>query len=209
MFPYMSEIEYEKKADALRLSNADGFIGYNLRVNKKDGSRNYEPRAVKYRKINLPATKHDREFYEMVIYSVRDEKVIAYYLCTRPRIEKEKRTAVFDFNANPIGDKQLRQELFNDKKSWKEVSDFLQKIYHEKSDDEIDESFSDVTPLRDRMSSVIGYIKQNPATGDQMLTDRFGSVKGWYKPKYDLTFDRFSRVIGRGNLLGTLLNFSK
>ena len=208
MFPYMTEYEYEKKADELRLSNADGFIGYNLRVNKKDGSRNYEPRAVKYRKINLPATQHDREFYEMVIYSVRDDKVIAYYLCTRPRIEKEKRTAVFDFDGNPIGDKQLRKELFADKQSWQEVSNYLQKLYHEKSDDEIkiEESYSQVTTLRDRMSSIVGFIKTDPTTGNQKITDRFGSVKGWYKAKTDLTFDRFSRIIGRGNLLSTLLN---
>jgi len=206
MFPYMTKQDYEKAADDLRLSNADGFIGYNLRVNKKDGSSNYEPRAVKYRKMDLPATKHDREFYEMVIYSVRDDKVIAYYLCTKWRINKERKTAVFDFDGKPIGDDSLRQQLFADKQSMEMVSNYLQKLYHEKPDDNIDESYSQQKTLTNRFGSVIGFIKIDPTNGNQMLLNRFGSVRGYYQARTDITTNRLGSFVGNGNLLMTLLS---
>ena len=208
MFPYMTETEYENAADNLRLSNADGFINYNVDIRRKDQIKNSRPRAVKYRKMNLPSTPHDNEFYEMVVYSLSDDTVIGYYLCTARRIEREKRTAVYDLHGRPYGDNlELRKLLHADQRAWNEVCNYFDKQEEQDEKDErLRESYSHNKTLTNRFGSVIGFIKSDPATGDAMLLNRFGSVRGYYRARTDTTTDRLGRMYGRGNQLMLLLN---
>lgn len=203
----MTENEYEEAADNLRLSNSPGFINYNLNITRKDGGKNVRPRAVKYRKINLPATPYDNEFYEMVIYSLSDEKVIGYYLCTAKRIGKEKSKAVYYLNGKPVKyNTELIELLKSNNEAWEEVCSFFNGKIKESCDIEITEAYSAPVPLKDRYSKVIGFIQTDRNTGDQILTNRFHQVKGWYKAKQNITVDRFSKVVGFGNLLNLMLD---
>lgn len=208
MFPYMSEEEYENNADKLRLSNADGFINYNVRINNKTGVKNARPRAVKYRRINLPATPHDREFYEMVVYSLSDDTVIGYYLCRKNRIDREKRTAVYDLKGNPTKENsELRKQLRSDYRAWREVCDFIDK--QDVTDECLTEAYSQTKTLKNRFGSAIGFVRTDPSTGNQILLNRFGSVRGYYNAKTDTTQDRLGRLYGRGNLLMLLMQSDK
>ncbi len=58
--------------------------------------------------------------------------------------------------------------------------------------------------LKDRNNNTIGYI-QTDSKGKQTIKDKNLVVKGYYDPETNVTKDRNHRVIGRGNLLATLL----
>lgn len=58
--------------------------------------------------------------------------------------------------------------------------------------------------LRDRNQHVIGYIDVE-FSGRQCLRDNNNHVLGYYEPHRDETVDSNYHVIGRGNLLTTLL----
>ena len=58
--------------------------------------------------------------------------------------------------------------------------------------------------LRDRNSHIIGYLDIE-SNGRQVLKDRNYHVLGYYYPDRDETQDRNYQVIGRGNILMTLL----
>jgi hypothetical protein len=59
--------------------------------------------------------------------------------------------------------------------------------------------------LRDRNQHVIGYIDTELFSGRQCLRDSNNHVCGYYDPKFDHTVDSNNHVIGRGNILTTLL----
>lgn len=205
MFPHISKEAYEHNAYNLRDDNSiTAFIHYN-----PNGKTGRKARASKHRILDLPPTRFDDKFAEIVFYSITDNEVIAYYLVTYPtRLEQLMSDTVYDIEGNVVGDhEELREILKEDEYTNNQIRNFVTKS--QVGEERQIESFSQITQLTDRMSSVIGYIKTDPKTGEQMLTDRFGSVKGWYKPKYDMTFDRYSRVVGRGNLLSTLLGNKK
>lgn len=202
MFPHMTKDEYEHMAYDLRDDNSiTALIHYN--PNGKPGRK---ARASKHRILDLPPTRFNDKFAEIVFYSITDNDVVAYYLVTYPtRLDQLMLDTVYDIEGNVVDDHdELRNILKDDEYTSNQIRNFVTKS--QVGEERQVESFSQITQLTDRMSSVIGYIKTDPKTGEQMLTDRFGSVKGWYKPKYDMTFDRYSRVLGRGNLLSTLLN---
>jgi hypothetical protein len=58
--------------------------------------------------------------------------------------------------------------------------------------------------LKDRNNNTIGYI-QTDSKGKQTIKDKNLVVKGYYDPETNVTKDKNHRVIGRGNLLATLL----
>ncbi|MFM7152513.1 MAG: hypothetical protein ACKO4W_15865 [Bacteroidota bacterium] len=58
--------------------------------------------------------------------------------------------------------------------------------------------------LKDRNNNTIGYILTD-SKGKQTIKDKNLVVKGYYDPETNVTKDRNHRVIGRGNLLATLL----
>jgi len=58
--------------------------------------------------------------------------------------------------------------------------------------------------LRDRSGHLLGRIKE--VNGEYELRDVNGKLLGWYNPKTNATRDRNGRLIGRGNLLVSLLN---
>lgn len=58
--------------------------------------------------------------------------------------------------------------------------------------------------LRDRTNRLLGVIKTD-ARGIQTLYDPVNRKKGTYDPKTNETKDTVNRIIGKGNLLVTLL----
>ena len=58
--------------------------------------------------------------------------------------------------------------------------------------------------LKDRNHSIIGYIETR-SDGTQVGKDRNHSIKGYYDPKQDVTKDRNHSIVGRGNLLSSLI----
>lgn len=57
--------------------------------------------------------------------------------------------------------------------------------------------------LRDRMNRPIGSLVND---GHRIKgRDRLGRPVGWYDPESDQTRDRLGCVVGRGNLLATLI----
>jgi hypothetical protein len=57
--------------------------------------------------------------------------------------------------------------------------------------------------LRDPYGTIIGQIVVDGTR--QTLRDRYGYLLGWYDSSNDLTHDQYGTIIGRGNLLTTLL----
>jgi hypothetical protein len=57
--------------------------------------------------------------------------------------------------------------------------------------------------LRDRYGTIIGQIVVEGTR--QTLRDRYGYLLGWYDDSSNLTHDQYGTIIGRGNLLTTLL----
>ena len=58
--------------------------------------------------------------------------------------------------------------------------------------------------LKDRSNNTIGYILTD-AKGRQTIKDKNMVVKGYYDPETNVTKDKNLRVVGRGNLLATLI----
>ncbi len=58
--------------------------------------------------------------------------------------------------------------------------------------------------LRDKMNRKLGAIKTD-SRGVQTLYDAMNRKKGVYDPKTNATKDAMNRMIGKGNLLATLL----
>lgn len=58
--------------------------------------------------------------------------------------------------------------------------------------------------LRDKMNRLIGRIKQR-SDGKLEIRDDMNRLKGTYDPKSNETRDGMNRIVGRGNLLATLL----
>jgi hypothetical protein len=57
--------------------------------------------------------------------------------------------------------------------------------------------------LRDRYGTIIGQIAIEGVR--QTLRDRYGYLLGWYDSTSNFTRDKYGNVIGKGNLLVTLL----
>ena len=57
--------------------------------------------------------------------------------------------------------------------------------------------------LRDRYGNIIGQIVTEGSR--QTLRDRYGYLLGWYDSSNNFTHDAHGYIIGRGNLLTTLL----
>ena len=58
--------------------------------------------------------------------------------------------------------------------------------------------------LRDRHNKLLGKIKTKN-NGKLELRDSHNSLKGTYDPKTDQTRDNHNKLVGKGNLLTTLL----
>ena len=58
--------------------------------------------------------------------------------------------------------------------------------------------------LKDKLNRVIGKIRQR-SDGTLEIRDPLNRVKGTYSPKTNETKDNLNRVVGKGNLLTTLL----
>jgi hypothetical protein len=58
--------------------------------------------------------------------------------------------------------------------------------------------------LKDRNNNTIGYILTD-AKGRQTIKDKNMVVRGYYDPETNVTKDKNLRVVGRGNLLATLI----
>lgn len=58
--------------------------------------------------------------------------------------------------------------------------------------------------LRDKNLNILGYVDTD-SNGKQTLMDKNFNIKGYYSPIENLTRDRNLNIIGRGNILTTLL----
>ena len=58
--------------------------------------------------------------------------------------------------------------------------------------------------LRDKRGRILGWI-DNSITGKLYIRDWMGRICGWYDIRTNLTRDKQGRIVGRGNLLTTLL----
>ncbi len=58
--------------------------------------------------------------------------------------------------------------------------------------------------LRDRNGHLLGRIKE--VNGEYELRDASGRLLGRYNPKINVTRHRNGRLVGRGNLLATLIS---
>ncbi len=58
--------------------------------------------------------------------------------------------------------------------------------------------------LRDRTGKLLGRLRELPG-GKLELRDHVGRKQGIYDPRTDETRDHVGRLVGRGNLLTTLL----
>jgi hypothetical protein len=58
-------------------------------------------------------------------------------------------------------------------------------------------------PLRGRNNELIGYLSEE--NGFHVLRDKNNNKLGAYNPRTDDTRDLHNRLLGKGNLLGTLL----
>lgn len=58
--------------------------------------------------------------------------------------------------------------------------------------------------LRDRSNKLLGKIK-SLSNGKLEIRDASNRLKGTYDPKRNETFDSSNRLVGKGNLLATLL----
>ena len=57
--------------------------------------------------------------------------------------------------------------------------------------------------LRDKRGRILGWLDH---VNDKIyIRDWMGRICGWYEPKTNYTRDRQGRIVGRGNLLTTLL----
>ena len=57
--------------------------------------------------------------------------------------------------------------------------------------------------LRDKRGCILGWLDQ---VNDKLyIRDWMGRICGWYEPKTNYTRDKQGRIVGRGNLLTTLL----
>ena len=57
--------------------------------------------------------------------------------------------------------------------------------------------------LRDRYGTIIGQIVTEGTK--QTLRDHYGYLLGWYDSSNGLTHDQYGNIVGRGNVLMTLL----
>lgn len=58
--------------------------------------------------------------------------------------------------------------------------------------------------LYDNLGNVIGRIVDN-GTGTMYIYTSLGEMLGTYEEAVDMTYDKYGNVVGRGNLLTTLL----
>lgn len=58
--------------------------------------------------------------------------------------------------------------------------------------------------LRDKNYKVIGHIDTDPS-GKQTLRDSAFKIKGYFDPKTNTTRDSAFKLVGKGNLLASLL----
>ena len=58
--------------------------------------------------------------------------------------------------------------------------------------------------LKDKNCNIIGYV-ETQSDGRQTVSDKHRNVKGYYDPVRDVTTDSNRNIVGRGNLLTSLL----
>ena len=57
--------------------------------------------------------------------------------------------------------------------------------------------------LRDKRGRILGWLDQ--VNDKRYIRDWMGRICGWYEPKTNYTRDKQGRIVGRGDLLTTLL----
>ncbi len=67
------------------------------------------------------------------------------------------------------------------------------------------------TPIKDFYNVIMGYIEVDPATGDEIATDFYGKILGYYDKKLNITRDFYKKILARGNVLSGLIynNYNK
>lgn len=58
--------------------------------------------------------------------------------------------------------------------------------------------------LRDYYGRIIGYIETKP-NGDKVARDFYKRIVGYYKKSIDATTDFYGRIVGRGDIVSSLI----
>ena len=213
----MTMEEYDNRAEELANTPAGrygslhpvvGWINYSL------NAREPEPRIVKMRlKTDIPIIKKlglEDKYGEMVVQRLNGD-IVSYSLIDNSsnKLDREFSRAVYHLDGTPITHHKFTMNfLQRDEDSLRAIYDYfgIQDENEDDVDDKVDESYSPARSLTDRFGRVVGYISVDSRSGDQMLQDRHGSIRGWYRKSSDITSDRYGRIIGFGNILTTLIN---
>lgn len=219
LFPFMTLSAYNNRAENLNAAKAGhygssddviGWIDYSL---SNQSVREPEPRIIKMRKhADIPVIKRlglGDDFGELIVTNLQND-IISYYLIdnTSNKIDRNFDRAIYNLDGTPINKNSFTWKMFQrDDNAVKMVNDYFSRQGND--DDTISEAFAPPKSITNRFGKVIGYLSVDRSNGDQMIQDRFGAIKGWYRSFSDTTVDRFGRVVGFGNLLTTLLDINK
>ena len=59
--------------------------------------------------------------------------------------------------------------------------------------------------IRDFNGRILGYIETDSITNDQIGRDFYNVIVGYYDAKQKVTRDFYRRIVGRGNILASLI----
>lgn len=59
--------------------------------------------------------------------------------------------------------------------------------------------------LRDFYNRIIGYIETDSITGDKVGRDFYNRIIGYYKKNLNQTTDFYGRIVGKGDILASLI----
>lgn len=60
--------------------------------------------------------------------------------------------------------------------------------------------------IKDWRGAIIGFIETDSVTGNQVIRDFYGRIKGKYDKKANVTRDFYGRKVAQGNQLQMMLN---
>lgn len=64
------------------------------------------------------------------------------------------------------------------------------------------------TAIRNWRGIVVGWMEEDPITGNKTIRDFYGVIKGRYNKRENITRDFYGYKIGEGDLLMSLINTS-
>lgn len=63
--------------------------------------------------------------------------------------------------------------------------------------------------IQDWTGKLIGFIDTDTVTGNKIIRDFYGKIKGKYNKKLDITQDFYGRTVARGDQSSMMLTYNK